>query len=39
MKTDELEYLRERIRELAAECTDPDLLDLVCRVLVQSGSA
>ena len=39
MGNGELEYLRERIRELAAECTDADLLDMLCRVLVQSGGA
>lgn len=37
MKNEELEYLRERIRELADECTDADLLDLVCRVLMVSA--
>lgn len=37
MKHEELEYLRERIRELIDECTDADLLDLVCKLLILSG--
>ena len=36
METNELEYLRECVAELAAACTDPDLLDLVCKLLVTS---
>lgn len=32
-----LENLREMAAELVAECTDEDLLDLICKLLMQSA--
>ena len=31
----ELEALREMVSDLAANCTDASLLDLICKLLVQ----
>ena len=35
----ELQILREMVARLAEACDDADLLDLVCRLLAQSGAA
>ncbi len=32
-----LENLRDMVGRLTEECTDEDLLDLICRLLMQSG--
>ena len=32
-----LEALREMVGRLAADCTDEDLLDLICKLLMQPG--
>lgn len=32
-----LENLRDMVSRLADECTDEDLLDLVCKLFMQSG--
>ena len=36
---DELQILREMVGSLAEACDDADLLDLICRLLAQSGNA
>lgn len=33
-KRNELEALREMVASLAAGCTDADLLDLICKLLI-----
>lgn len=37
-KNTTLENLRELAARLAEECTDEDLLDLICKLLMQPGS-
>lgn len=37
MEHDHLDLLRETAIELIKECTDADLLDLLCKLLVDSG--
>ena len=32
-----LDLMRELVRDLVSECTDEDLLDLICRLLAQSS--
>lgn len=36
-KTTNLETLREMVGRLVGECTDADLLDLICKLLMQPG--
>ena len=35
----QLQILRKLAWDLVAECCDEDLLDLICRLLAQSGNA
>ena len=35
METTKLETLREMVGRLAEDCTDEDLLDLICKLLMQ----
>ena len=35
----ELQILREMAAGLVRECTDEDLLDLICKLLMQEGQA
>lgn len=37
MSDDCLTFLRESATELIENCTDADLLDLVCKLLIESG--
>lgn len=36
--SDGIALMRELAGSLVAECIDPDLLDLICRILVQAAS-
>lgn len=36
-KTNALESLREMVGRLVEDCTDEDLLDLICKLLMQSA--
>lgn len=38
-KTTNLEILREMVCRLAEGCTDEDLLDLICKLLMQPGGS
>ena len=38
-KTTTLEDLRDMVGRLANGCTDKDLLDLICRLLMQPGAS
>ena len=38
-KDTNLQALREMVGRLAEECTDADLLDLICKLLMQPGGA
>lgn len=37
-ENDKLQLLRDWVCTLAEDCTDEDLLDLICRLLAQSSS-
>lgn len=36
---DVLQFLRETVSTLAEKCTDTDLLDLICKLLLPSSGA
>lgn len=38
-ENNKLQILRETVNRLAEECTDEDLLDLICKLLMQPGGA